>query len=583
MKICCIDYSLASQLEQLGHQVIRLDVGPGLVPLAKFRELAGADLLIQQERLGPRVVLEGLESLNCRTVFISVDTHLNLFWHKYYARLFDLVLTPHLTLFQGLPEKFDNVRRLRHHGYERPWKDYSARAHNISFCGVVNEHRPMRQAMLRLVSSRFALHRPSGPLGHGQMLEMFADTRILPNESISEEVNFRLFEGASCGSLVLSQNIGEDQNVCFEPGKEILTYEHALEFVEKLAFYQANTRVAEKMAKAAWLRVHREHLPGQRSRELLELAKESASAQGGRARGAQAAKCFYLTLLQLSRHGSLVLPANRILRQLMEIDADGETAAATLQLLSEAALPDSPLYRAGTADKPGKEDEYATMGRYFCGKLMKDNLFRDSLACNLAASVYARLQGDSFLAAQFWERQKEALLAAGLPLPQGEFPADPMPESPQGRDGAFYVFWAEVLESAGYLAKPGYRLRSLPGFLPESALECLLLAQAGRDGARLPLAERCAFAARLQRVSAGVRGCAYLSMGFLAQMSLFDQKSWQISLDYGLALLKCLQLEPGLGEIAEARSKAEAAGESETFRRRLEESPASDYILRILE
>jgi hypothetical protein len=196
--------------------------------------------------------------------------------------------------------------------------------------------------------------------------------------------------------------------------------------------------------------------------------------------------------------------------------------------------------------------------------------------------MYARLHGDAFLAARFWERQEEALLAAGKPLPRDGFPAVPAPDSPLGRDGAFYVFWAEVLENAGLLVRPGYRIRTLPGFMPESAMECLFLAQAGQDAAAMSLPERYAFAARLRRVSAGVKGCAYLSMGCLAQMSLFDQKNWRISLDYGLALLKCLQLEPGLDEIAEAQGKAEAAGQGDSFRRRLEESPASDYILRIL-
>ncbi|MDR1241448.1 MAG: glycosyltransferase [Deltaproteobacteria bacterium] len=574
MNIVCVDYPFTALLENLGHQVLSLRLEPGLTRLADLPELSRkdafqADLFIQQERLGPRVILEGVHKLPCTAIFISVDTHLNMFWHRYYARLFDLTLTAHVSWFERQSDDFGqsgcsarNVHRLRHCGDARLWRDFSRRRHDFSFCGVVDKHRPVRNAMLELLGRHFALHRPEKSMPRPEMLDMFSDTRIVPNESIAEEVNFRLFEGASCGCLVLGQEVGEDQNACFEPGREVILYAHGLDLLEKAVFYRKNERTAEEIARAAWLRVQAEHLPQHRVKELLATAEKWArgAIAGGRAEKGEADKYFCLTLQQLAFHGSLKQTAKQLLDRFMALPEDGEVAAAALQTLMQLD---------GASRKNGLA---------FCAEIFKEALYIRSTACNLACSVFCRLQGDTGLSNLFLERQIQAVRDGRNP--------DWEPENAHIDPGSalydFYILWARLLYRQKKLARPGCRFAPEAGVLPENALECLLLAQAELEhGARVSMDNK-ELMEEMHRIFSVLPGYADLDRGALAHLSLYAQNSWPIQMDFALSGLKCHKIETGLAELAEALDKAEKQGEAEDFFRRLAGIAASESILRVL-
>jgi hypothetical protein len=575
MNILCVDYPLAGTLGSLGHKVLSLRLEPGIARLADALE-SGAeapfkpDLFIQQERLGPRVILDGVQRLPCPTLFISIDAHLNLFWQKYYAGLFDLTLTAHLSRFAEESDDFGrkgryarNVRRLRHYGYARAWRDFNGREHDFSFCGVVDEHRPIRKAALELLSRHFNLHRPEKTLPHQEMLELFSNTRIVPNESIAREVNFRVFEGASCGCLVLGQNVGEDQNVCFTPGRELVLYEHGLDLLDKAAFYQKNKSAAEKIARAAWLRVQAEHLPERRAKELLDLAEKwsvGGAGAGGRAVGAEADEYYYLALQQLYAHGSHVLNPKWLLKRFLELPEKGEVVAAALRaltLLDEASIRD---------------------GLGLCAEVLRENLYVSSLSCNLAGSVFCRRHGAVRDSELFLKRQERAA--------RGENNTDGSSGIVEGARGAdlsgFYLAWASLLYKQKKLARPGCRFDPGAGFLPESALECLFLAQSAMESGARVSTENKSLMEQMHLVFSALPGYACLDMGALAHLSLYEQNNWRLQAQFGLSELNCLKVEAGLDELAAAFGKAESQGEAPEFFRLLSGVPASESILRAL-
>jgi hypothetical protein len=575
MNIVCVDYSFTALLENLGHQVLSLRLQPGLTRLEGVPELSPKnafrpDLFIQQERLGLRVILEGVQKLPCTTIFISVDTHLNLFWHRYYARLFDLTLTAHVSRFKRQSGDFGqsgfyarNVHRLRHCGDARLWRDFSRRRHDFSFCGVVDRHRPVRSAMLELLGQHIPLHRPEKPIARQEMLDMFSDTRVVPNESIAGEVNFRLFEGASCGCLVLGQEVGEDQDACFEPGREVILYAHGLDLLEKAVFYQKNQRAAEKIARAAWLRVQTEHLPRQRVEELLATAEKWAGGalSGGRASAGEADKYYCLTLQQLAFHGSHEQEPGQLLDRLRAAPEDGEVAAAMLQTLT----------KLGSAS--------AKNGLAFCAEIFQKTLYTRSTACNLACSVFCRLQGDTDLSNLFLERQIQAMREERGPA-EG---AENAPLEPGTAWSDFYILWARLLYRQNKLARPGCRFVPQAGVLPENALECLLLAQTELEhGMRVSVRNK-SLMEEMHRVFSALPGYADLDRGALAHLSLYTQNSWRIQMDFALGGLKCHKIEAGLIELEDALEKAEKQGEAGEFFRRLAGIAASESILRVLQ
>jgi hypothetical protein len=410
------------------------------------------------------------------------------------------------------------------------------------------------------------LYRPEKTIPHAEMLDLFSDTRLVPNEAISKEVNFRLFEGASCGCLVLSQNVGEDQNVCFEPGREVIIYEHGVELLDKAACYKKNSRAAEKIARAAWLRVHAEHLPEHRVSELLALARNlDASAGGGRAKGSAADKYFYLTLQQLDFHGSHKLAPLWLFKRLIELPEDGEVAAAVLQTLMKL------------------DSSYIKQGLDYCRQILHSSAHTASTSCNLAASVFCRLQGDAPASILFLQRQ--ILTMQGENNPGACAPADSVDVGEHTPLYDFYMLWARLLYRQKILARPGCHFEPRAGILPENALECLLLAQQELAEIRPDSAvsvKKTELMEQLACVFSAVHGYDYMHMGSLAYLALYDQNNWRKQLAYGLGELQCLKVESGLDELAEAADKAAKQGETKDFLSLLAAVPSYDRIMQVL-
>lgn len=563
MNIFCIDCPYAGELKALGHKVLAPVFQPGVIYLPGILQMHDfrPDLLIQQERLSPRVIAGGLEKMPCPTVFVSVDSHLNLFWHKYYARLFDLVLTPHLSIFNRLPkeERPPQVRRFGPGGYRQRFTNFADRRHDLSFVGLLTEHRPARTAMVRLLAEKSGLYSPEKLLPHDQMLGLFMDTRMVPNESIAREVNFRLFEAASCGSLVFCPSVGEDQNAHFEPGLEFETYEHSLELVDKIRFYRKHLSAAEEIGRAAWLRVRAEHLPEHRAAQLAGLGKTLRR----RAEGGRAVSFFWLTLAQMARTGMSGLPVEWFLNNQPAEDREGLVAAMKLRLLWEGSRRGNPLYNLENADRYRSKAVEATRG------LLASGRYADSLECNLAGAMIALALGHPGWAGAFWRRQMRSLKELG----------DDRALSGRGKLSApfeHYLAWARLLTSLERYAQVGFNFRLQLGCLPGSAFECLVMAQAEAGP------ERDAWLPEMHRVCSRVPGFGYWDMGLLAEISLKDPENWRRQLEYGLSSLANYRLEAGLFELFEARSKADEIGELKYFNTALEGLPSSGYILSAL-
>lgn len=563
MNIVCIDCPYAKKIEALGHKVLSPDFTPGVIYLPSILQMHDfkPDLVIQYERLSARTFMGGMEKMPCPTVFVSVDSHLNMFWHKYYAKLFDMVLTPHVSLFNNLPkdERLPQVRRFGPGGYRQLFKKFEVRQHDISFAGVLTEHRPARAAMVQLLTEKTDLYSPTKLLPHGGMLELFSDTRMIPNESIAREVNFRLFEAASCGCLVLSQNLGEDQNAHFEPGVEFETYDNALELLDKVQFYKKNQAVAADIGRAAWERVQSEHLPEHKAAQLVS----AVHATRRRVEGAEADTNFWLTLAQMARNGTHQLPVQWFVENHRHYDKAGLVAGMKLRLLMEGSHRGNTLY----------SHEFA--GRYkgeaveLIRSLLKTGDYSDSLECNLAGAMASLVLERSSWAKKFWNRQFDSLKEQGS---AAAFVARENMDTPYGH----YMTWARLLMALGRDAQVGFNFRTGLGILPGSAFECLVMAQTEANP------DQDAWLMEMHKICARVSGFSYWDMGLLAEISLKYPDRWMHQLQYGLSSVTNYRIEAGIFELVEARKKAEKSGEIEYFNTVLEAAPSSGYILSAL-
>jgi len=567
VKIFCLDSPYAASLKALGHEVLAPKLPAGIVylPGVLRRHKFTPELFIQHERLGARLLCGGLEELPCPSVFVSIDAHLNLYWHKYYARLFDLVLTPHLSIYAALPadQRPAQVRRFGPIGYARPFVPHAQRAHELTFVGLLTEHRPARAAMLELLSKKFALYRPEGGLPHSAMLDLFMDTRLVPNEAISREVNFRLFEAASCGAMVLSQDVGEDQDAHFEPGLECEIYTHSLELTEKIHFYRRNPQSAEKIALAGWKRVQSAHLPEFRAKQMLE------EGLGGRSRatGGRAGYLFWLTLLQTARAGLFKESAAWFTSRLNELNPDlpdwtSVRLAWRLLLFLEGASPDNPLYDKDFAARNQNQTQD------LAATLLREE-FPSSPEADLIGAMASLALKRQDLARLFWLRRLKAL---DIALPAAAVVSSGALREPYDH----YLAWGKLLSILGPKADVGFNFTHGRGQIPLCAFECLLMAKETAPPKRRE------WLREIHALSADIPAFAFWDMGFLAELSLLNQRDWRPQLDYGLSALNNYRQETAIYELAEARQKALQRDEGSAFYSELESYPASGYILAAL-
>ena len=608
MNILLIDPmpALDEALRAAGHEVRTLRLGPGVFHLPGLLHHMdfSPELVLQQECLGLRRYFGGLDTLNCPTLFWAVDSHLNMFWQQWYALLFDAVLTPHVSLFKALPEeRIPRVlQRFSQMGQRRQWVPHEKRGHGLSLCARMDQHRPVRGWLVDLLKPE-GLHAVDG-LSMDEMMGLYDDSRIVPNESIANEVNFRLMEAASSGCLVLSPDVGEDQDELLLPGKEFLVYHDGLELLEQTAWAKKRPQTVEAMGRAAMARIQAEHLPEHRADTVVRLAKGLSQ---NRLTGRAASLAFWITLALQIRNKRMEMDPHEHVRQgrhlLDSLPPWRELPLSLRPFVSQTITQSLCLL----AEKPGDMGESGLRG---ASELLPGggvtwpvdqafSLCRDILMESEQGTTSGLLSSEkgSFDTGQeagfpahaaTGESCGEALSRYACPHPactlelasaasafalrQGLFSmAQAFWVCHAGRDGkmpprdiaSLCLRWATAWEQRGGLYAGGTTFVPEKGFLPECAVHYLTFAHTLDPGAAQVLSRQCA------TLLAGRRNLLSLYIGYLADNCLLDQDNWRLQLDYGLACLDGCRVEAGLFEVAEAYGKADKEGKSRLFRTRL--------------
>ena len=580
MNILCMDLGLlVPALQALGHNVIAWNPeGSGVYDLPAFLHECGfrPDLLIQAESLGPRRVLSGLEEVKCPRIFWAIDSHLNLYWQKYYARLFDAVLTPHLSLWEALPagERHPLVRQMARQGTALPWRPHQERQHLLSFVGVQDKHRPLRTWLCELIASRFPLVQRQN-ISFAEMLALYQDTCIVPNEAIAFEVNYRLMETASAGALPLTPDIGPDQDALFEPGREMVVYRNACELMEKLEALQADPKRTERIAHAAWQRIQREHLPIHRAEQIIRLAESIQQERLPEEYGGFSRQFFFAANLWMARmqgarggRGGFSGPAVKNTPPLSAFPAGEEQNSETLNLQLRFLLETSnaprllPLIREYFQSGAYPENAELAAAASFGALRLGD----PELAAGILASAGAGLSLNNPLPGQ-------ASVEDALPTQAGQSPLAGSP-IPGAWQVAFCLCWAEVLLKRGHRAVSGFTFD--PCYhLPASSLDVLIYLEMFFPGQSQE-----AVLTLVNLALLGDRAFAYFHLGYLARQALAQPANWQIQLEYGMANLVCYRMQEGLHELNEAARKAAQAGQQPIFSRLLALHDPSGAIVR---
>jgi hypothetical protein len=416
-----------------------------------------------------------------------------------------------------------------------PWRAHAQRAHDINFVGRTHTaDRPLRSLLGALLRASFGVNVREG-LPFSRMLELYADTRLLPNESLAMETNFRLLEGASAGCCVLTQNVGEDQNAVLEPGAQCLIYEDGLELVDLLRMCRERPALAERIGLAAYRRIQADHLPDNRAAVLAELAGAPRHAQTG----AAAEHALYCALAHTARGGArgardagLYAPfADKLAALMPRLENEPalwtEALAACLQMAHESQrwdmLADLSRLALHLPDRPYDLPAFILHMTAFASAAITEN-------AELARAFAARHAA----------RRRE--------LPP--FAHNDAPAAYGASDLAtICLAWAEDARALrleiqlGLLARPETHC-------PGSAFEMILLA--GQLGAS---PKRCSEA--ISDLPAIRKHAPHTLMGGLSRLVLENDRDWRLRVRLAMADLRCYRVREGLEELYLAAGMAD--------------------------
>lgn len=227
------------------------------------------DLYLWVESVGGHYPLN-LDAITCPKVCYLIDSHLNLPMHLDWARQFDMV-------FIAQREYLDEFRKQGTKAYWLPLgcdpevhcRTGVEKNYPIGFVGGV-QPGSRRETLLTALSSRISVHYER--CFWDDMARLFSRSKIVFNEAVRNDLNMRVFEVMSTGTLLLTdmaRNSGQDE--LFRDGEDYAVYRDST--VSDVArFYLDNEELREQIAARGQRLVHNAHTYGHRIEDLIAVS-----------------------------------------------------------------------------------------------------------------------------------------------------------------------------------------------------------------------------------------------------------------------------------------------------------------------
>ncbi len=234
-----------------------------------------------------------------KTIYVASDTHIDNGYRLNKAKEFDYVFLNQkraLEDFLKILQK-DKLRQADElPPYESIWLPHAAepkaypkfeilKKWDICFIGHVQEtpneffHNLTRVDVLDRAFKEFPNFyygsRDGGHLGINMFEDAskkFSQSKIVLNYSIKDDVNMRVFEAMSSGSMLLTNWLPTLEDL-FEDGKHLVTYKTLDEMVEKAKYYIEHDKEREKIAAAGHREFMAKHTYRKRIEKILEVIK----------------------------------------------------------------------------------------------------------------------------------------------------------------------------------------------------------------------------------------------------------------------------------------------------------------------
>ncbi len=270
----------ADELRAKGHHVVTL--GPHLGTFDVQLEQGGMPINTVYERLPrgfspdciiyydnscPPTVI-GLEELDCLSIFFSVDAHHHYSWHSIFGSLFDLVLVAHRDY---IPYFLTHCSEVRWFPLWAPvdLEPEREKVIDIAFRGNLDPKlHPERAKFFALLGAEFSVDAQMGDYA-----KVYTKAKIVVNQAVKKDLNFRVFEAMMAGALLVTPKIENGLCDLFTPDEEIVTYEdgNAKDAARVIRYYLENEKERVRIANNGHQKILKLHTKSKRGLELEEL------------------------------------------------------------------------------------------------------------------------------------------------------------------------------------------------------------------------------------------------------------------------------------------------------------------------
>jgi hypothetical protein len=278
---------LVQSLRESGHQVIVISdvtnefvdmkVSPtfSLVEVLSSKNF-NADLLLYIEGGTMDIFPLDLNKMECTTVWWGIDSHLNFEKHLRISKLFDHTFLAQKDFVAQLNARGISSASWLPLAFPTSIQPTTSRSTTVDFAFVGQTDKliyPERARILKLLSTHF----PNNFIGTAEpmeMLEIYANSKIVINQSIKNDINMRFFEAMGTSALLVTNEIVENGfEDLFENGKHLLTFRDDIHLLEIVNAQLGDENQRNSMVRNANELIATKHTYNNRAQELISVAQ----------------------------------------------------------------------------------------------------------------------------------------------------------------------------------------------------------------------------------------------------------------------------------------------------------------------
>lgn len=269
----------ATELRSFGHSVLTCGMAPHLEhripsPVVYLNDLLASlpggfspDVIVWLDDSAP-VTYIGIESSDVPTIFYSVDTHHHWDLHSRLAHCFDHVLVAqkdylHHFAPSGTPTTWFPLWASRY------VEASSSKTMPMAFVGTMDPKLNKKRVEF------FTKLKELVPITikQGNYWEVFPHSEIVVNQTVSGDLNFRVFEAMMCGCMLLTERSSNGLLELFNEGEHLVTYTagDVHDVAEKASSLLEVPHRMHAIAKAGREEVLAKHTPLHRAAALNDI------------------------------------------------------------------------------------------------------------------------------------------------------------------------------------------------------------------------------------------------------------------------------------------------------------------------